>query len=232
MEGSHQKGSNWYRCQYVYERGVAAAEAVGRPKVLGVKEEVVLEAIREFMAERLFGPDRLRLLRKDLVTATCAEKADPGEAERDRLKAERQKIEAAMRRPALRLEEHDDPEHPVVKLAKERIEDLGAKAEAIGSGLEELECVEREGPTAAEIEAMLGKVPDLREAMKDAEGEDLVELLDAFDVTVSYYKPSRRLELSAAIESNLLADDKPTVPAGRAQSQGSDIAGAVPGVSR
>lgn len=53
-----------------------------------------------------------------------------------------------------------------------------------------------------------------------------MELLDAFDVTVSYDKPRRRLDMSAAIESNLLADDVPATPAGRARSQGSDIAGA------
>ena len=227
MEGSHQKGSNWYRCQYVYKRGVAAADAVGHPKVLGVKEDVVLEAIREFMAERIFGPDRLGLLREDLVAATCSEEAGPGEAERDRLEGERQKIEAAMRRQALRLEEHDDPEHPVVKLAKVRIEELGTQDEAIGTALKELECVEPAGPSAAEIEAMLEKVPDLRAAMSDAEGEDLIELLDAFDVTVSYDKPRRRLNLSASIESELLAGYEPGIPAaGEARSQGSDIAGA------
>jgi len=31
MEGSHQKGANWYRCQFVYKRGIAAADAAGRP---------------------------------------------------------------------------------------------------------------------------------------------------------------------------------------------------------
>lgn len=147
---------------------------------------MVLEAIREFMAERIFGPHRLRLLREDMVAVTCAEVADPGEAQRDRPETERQTIETAMRRQALRLEEHHDPEPAVVKLAKERIEELGTRAEAIGRALEELESLEPEGPSTAEIEAALEKIPDLREAMRDAEGDDLVELLDAFDVSVSY----------------------------------------------
>ncbi|MBS1882045.1 MAG: hypothetical protein JSS97_03710 [Actinobacteria bacterium] len=78
-----------------------------------------------------------------------------------------------------------------------------------------------------EIETMLEKVPDLRVAMRDAGGEDLIELLDVFDVTVSYDKPGRRLNLSASIESDLLAGCEPGMPAaGGARSQGSDIAGA------
>ena len=45
MEGSHQKGSNWYRCQFVYRRGVAAADAAGHPRVLGIKEQNVLDPL-------------------------------------------------------------------------------------------------------------------------------------------------------------------------------------------
>jgi hypothetical protein len=29
MEGSHQKGKNWYRCRFVYQRGAIAADAAG-----------------------------------------------------------------------------------------------------------------------------------------------------------------------------------------------------------
>ena len=55
MEGSHQKGSNWYRCQYVSRRGEAVADLADHPRVLGIKEDVVLDALRGFMSERLFG---------------------------------------------------------------------------------------------------------------------------------------------------------------------------------
>jgi DNA invertase Pin-like site-specific DNA recombinase len=108
MEGSHQKGSNWYRCQYVYKRGLSAAEAAGHPKVLGIKEDVLLDVIRRIMAERVFGPDRLRLAREALGAA-AGRSGESTAAERGRLEAEQEKIEAAMRRQALRLEEHDDP---------------------------------------------------------------------------------------------------------------------------
>ena len=43
MEGSHQKNTNWYRLQYVYKRGIAAADAAGHPRVLGIKEDAILD---------------------------------------------------------------------------------------------------------------------------------------------------------------------------------------------
>jgi len=137
MEGSHQKGSNWYRCLYVSRRGLAAADAAGHPRVFGIKEDVVLDALREFMAERLFGPERLQLLSDELSQATGTEDATR-EAEIRRLQAERKKNEQAMYRQALRLEEHDDPDHPVVKLATQRIEELSAQGEAISVALVDL----------------------------------------------------------------------------------------------
>jgi hypothetical protein len=70
MEGSHQKGSNWYRCQYVQRRSEAAAIYAEHPKVLGIKEAKLLEAILTFLGRRVFGPDRLNLLRDELADAT------------------------------------------------------------------------------------------------------------------------------------------------------------------
>ncbi len=198
MEGSHQKGRNWYRCQYVSRRGLAAADAAGHPRVLGIKEDVILDALRGFMAERVFGPERLALLAEEL--ASSAGVADrEREAELGRLQAEAERIEQSLRRQALRLEEHDDPEHPVVKLATQRIEELSGQEKSVAAALADLEAARPAGPTPAEIEATLAAVPDLSGALADAGEEDLAELFDAFDVQVSYDKPARKLLLSAAL---------------------------------
>ncbi len=69
MEGSHQKGSNWYRCQYARRCGGAAAIATGHPQVLSITEDKILDAVLDFLAERIFGPGRLRLLRAELAAA-------------------------------------------------------------------------------------------------------------------------------------------------------------------
>jgi site-specific DNA recombinase len=123
MEGSHQKGSNWYRCQYVYRRGPAAATIAGHPKVYGIKEDKILGPVLDFLARRVFGPDRLQLLRDELGAATASTWADHAD-DLKRLEAELTKINRALRNQTLRLEEHEDPNHPIVALASERIVEL------------------------------------------------------------------------------------------------------------
>lgn len=231
MEGSHQKGSNWYRCQYARRRGEAAADLTGHPRVLGIKEDVVLDAVRGFMSERLFGPERLDLLRGELAEAAN----DGAWQERDSrladLRAEEKQVQQALYRQSLRLEEHEDPEHPVVKLATQRIEELSKQAEATTTTIAELETAQPEEPRPEEIEAILVDIPDLREALAQADGEELIELLDAFDVAVSYNKPGGTLELSALLANDFVSS--PTAkrpPTGR--SQKSSIAGERPGLRR
>jgi DNA invertase Pin-like site-specific DNA recombinase len=119
MEGSHQKGSNWYRCQYVTRRGSVAADIAGHPRVLGIKEDKVLDAVLDFLSERIFGPGRLRLLRAELASA-ASDSWREHDAELERLERERADVDRSLRRQVLRLEEHDDPNHPVITLATRR----------------------------------------------------------------------------------------------------------------
>lgn len=225
MEGSFQKHKHWYRCLYAQRRGLAAADHSGHPRALGIKEEVVLDAVRGFMAERLFGPERLALLREELLDLTTDDAWEERDSELAQLHAEDKQMQQALYRQSLRLEEHDDPEHPVVELATRRIEELSGKAKAIAARIEELEAARPEAPRREEIEALLADVPDMGDLLARAEGEDLVELLDAFDVQVRYDKPARTLELSALLSSDLVSDpEKSDRPGGR--SQNSSIAGA------
>ncbi len=95
MEGSHQKGSNWYGCQYVYRRGLAAADAAGHPRVLGINEENVLDPLFEFLGRRIFGPDRLFLLREEL-SGSVADKWREHEDDLARLRRELADLERAL----------------------------------------------------------------------------------------------------------------------------------------
>jgi site-specific DNA recombinase len=107
MEGCHQKGSNWYRCQYVTRRGPIAADIADHPRVLGVKEANVLNPVLDFLARRIFGPDRLRLLRAELADSTTATWREQ-DAELERLTGELRDIDRSLHRQTLRLEEHED----------------------------------------------------------------------------------------------------------------------------
>lgn len=43
MEGTHQKGSNYYRCRVNATRGTNAARGAGHPGALQIKEDTVLK---------------------------------------------------------------------------------------------------------------------------------------------------------------------------------------------
>lgn len=203
MEGSHQKGSNWYRCQYVTRRGSIAADVADHPRVLGIKEANVLDPVLSFLARRIFGPDRLRLLHAELADATSATWREQ-DAELERLTSELRDIDRSLHRQTLRLEEHEDSDHPVVALAIQRIEELSTRKRAITEATDALKIERPAGHHPDEILAMLDAVPDLRPALHNATEQELANMLAAFDVTISYDKPNRRLTLTATIGPGLL----------------------------
>ncbi|HEY5294606.1 MAG TPA: hypothetical protein VIJ70_03925 [Gaiellaceae bacterium] len=121
------------------------------------------------------------------------------------LNQERDQLDQALYRQSLRLEEHDDPSHPVVALATRRIEELSARREALTTRIAELQKTEAPpAPKPEHIEAALDALPDLRPLAAQAGPDELRELLDAFDVTVTYKQEPRALRLDAMLSPNFL----------------------------
>jgi site-specific DNA recombinase len=214
MEGSHQKGANWYRCQYVSHRSEAAAIYADHPQVLGIKEAKVLEAILAFLARRVFGPDRLRLLRDELADATSST-WEEHKAELERLEGELTSIDRSLRAQTLRLEEHEDPTHPVVALATERIEELSVRKSAVADRISTLKAERPAGHDPEEVAAMLDAIPDLSETLATASPQQLTEIFKAFDVTITYDKATERLRLAATITPELLPQTTTAPGSGR-----------------
>ena len=224
MEGTHQRHSNWYRCRFVWNRGKVAADAAGHPRSLQIKEETILQEVIDFMGRRIFGPDRLRLLRLDLARS-IGDSWREHDAEIQRLEREQEHIRRALHRQTLRLEEHDDPNHPVVAAAKQRIEELTSRRAATEHAIGDIEAHRPKGVRPGEIEAMLDAVPDLRDELRKASPEGLADLLDAFDVTATYDKAEHQLHLAATVPGELVSEnEKPPTP--QKASGDSFIAGA------
>lgn len=224
MEGSHQKHANWYRCRFEANRGNIAADVAGHPCALQIKEEIILDELVEFMGRRLFGPQWLRLLRDELARSV-AESWREHDTQLARLRLELEDTDRSLYRQSLRLEEHDDANHPVVALATRRIEELSARRASTEATIQTLEATRPHGARPAEIEALLAAVPDLRPALKSAGPEELVDLFEAFDVCAVYDKPNHTLELAATVTPELVADNEKPRPTD-ARSGISSIAGA------
>lgn len=216
MEGGHQKHNNWYRCQYVTRRGPVAADVAGYPRVLGIKEDVILDHLLDFLGRRIVDPDRLRLLRAELAKATATSWKDH-DAERDRLQREQRDVQRSLYRQTLRLEEHDDPDHPLVALATRRIEELAARQQAVEEAIAKLRVHRLEGAHPGQIVAMLDAIPDMRDALREANEDELIEVFVSLDVTPPTPTPARRLELAAIVTPELVAkhEKRPPTRGGR-----------------
>jgi len=207
MEGSHQRGNNWYRCRFVYNRGAIAADAAGHPRALGIKEETILTELQDFMSRRLFGPDRLRHLQDELAKSVTSDWQDHDE-ELAKLDKEREQLARSLYRQTLRLEEHDDPNHPVIAAAKQRIEEISARQAGVQEAISNIKVTRPTGIRPDEIEAMLQAIPDMRPTLQSADAAELAEICEAFRITVIYDKPNQTIELSAAILPDLLPKDQ------------------------
>ncbi len=180
----------------------------------------------DFLARRVFGPDGLRLLHDELAGATVSSWQQHG-PEAERLEEDLGKLDRSLRMQSLRLEEHEDPNHPIVALASERIVELTARKAAVTDALSALKTKRPAGHDPDEVLAMLDAVPDLRPALATATEEKLAAIFQAFDVEITYDRDQQTLKLAATITPELLPDLEPDEndrPEGRSQING--IAGA------
>jgi hypothetical protein len=147
------------------------------------------------MERRLFGAERLEHLRDELDS----DRYHAHNEELKRLGAELSDVDQALHRQTLRMEEDDDPDHPVVALAKERIAELSLRREKLQSATRAIERERDVMPPAEKIEAMLGAIPDLRGTWSSPTDDTFAETLEAFDLTVAYDKLNRTLALGATV---------------------------------
>ena len=122
--------------------------------------------------------------------------------ELQRFRGELKDIDQSLHRQSLRMEEHDDPGHPVVALAKERITELSTRRKTIEDTIRTSEARRAQTLQTHEIEAALEAIPDLRDTLKSATADELAETLETFEITATYDKPSRALKLAATLNAH------------------------------
>jgi hypothetical protein len=127
------------------------------------------------------------------------------------------------------MEEQDDPRHPIIVLAKQRIDELAIQREAVREAIRALEAKQTASSTSEEIEAALQLVPDLRRTLKSADPERLAEILAAFEITITYDKANQTLSIAATINPGISTATSKTRLA-RKQSRTGPIAGEAPGL--
>jgi DNA invertase Pin-like site-specific DNA recombinase len=208
LEPSFQKG-NCYRCTYTRNRGDAAAEASGHPKSLQISERILLRELYDFLADRVFGPDRLKHLQEELADAG-------GSAWRDRerklakLDRELEQANQAIKAQVAHLDRYNDPDHPAAVAIHERIDQLAAKERALIAELDRVRSREPEGIDPNEVARLLEGTPDLRPALATYTPEEIADLVDAFDVRIHFNSVERSVRFELTLVPTLLTAEAKT----------------------
>ncbi len=173
----------------------------GHPRSISVREDLLLEAIRQFFAERVFGPDRAALLAADLPASAAAD-----QARRDRQAAEWNKrlrqIDAAENAHAREIEalaHLDDPRAPAVTALRTRVlarfAELEDERAQINAQLAELA---KTDPQAGDP-ALLDALPMLGDLLASAPPRLQQQLYQAFDIQALYKKNMHQVTIHATI---------------------------------
>jgi hypothetical protein len=105
----------------------------------------------------------------------------------------------------VKFEEHDDPDHPLVKAAERRIELQASKRKNLEHELGALrrEAISQPTVEAIDIAELLESRPDLRPALATYSDEELAVLFDAFDVRWAYDHEDKSVAISLALVPEL-----------------------------
>lgn len=156
-----------------------------------------------------FRPERIQ----EQLTRSTTTQTDEHTKLISQLNAELQDIDKSQRRQSLRMEEHHDPRHPVVTLAKERITELSARRQEIETSIRAIEALHTNAVAQDhEIEAALDVIPDLRTRLRSATTKELAEIFENFDLVITYDRPKQSLRLTATLHIERRMSLKETRP--------------------
>jgi site-specific DNA recombinase len=191
--------STYYTCHHdpANPRHVAPE---GHPRTISVREDHLLDVIRQFFAERVFGPDRAALLAKDLPASAADD-----QARRDRQAAALNKrlrqIDAAENAHAREIEALADldPRAPAVTALRSRVlarftelEDERAQINA------QLAALTKTAPQAGDP-ALLDALPHADAKLATAGPRIQQQLYQAFDLQALYNKNLHQVTIHVTI---------------------------------
>ena len=190
----------YYRCPHDPASPRHQAAAPDHPRSVKVREDDLLTVIRQFFAERIFGPDRQALLARQLP-ATAAEDTAQREQETAALHKRLRKIDAAETAHAREIEHLTglDERSPAITALRSRIlarfTELEAERTQIGDRLAALgRTNDRE-----QDPSLLDALPLLGDMISESPGRIQALLFQAFGLELIYNKEDHQVTIYATI---------------------------------
>ena len=207
----------YYRCLISHQRGANIPPE--HPRTVNLGEGILLEATTAFLAQAVYGPDRLAYWTKVLGAADQPDPAAPVHARITEIERAIADTERRLRNQVLALE--DDQITPA---ARRRISDRIAELEQGTVGHQaslrklqaELDATPPEAPTVADL---LDRLPLFGDRLREFSQPRLRALFDSLDLMITY-DPVRH---AARVRIRLVSDAGPLRGTGRCPRQDSNL---------
>jgi hypothetical protein len=174
------------------------------PASVYLREDRAAEKVIQFLAERLFGPERIPLLREALASEDP--QADERRGEVERLRAEIDGLLLRIRRQVANLET-EEPGTEVSKEIRRRLEEL---TELKGKRQQQLEAAERaaaERPDPEQAAELLEVLPLVDVDFERLEEAEFRALLEALNFEARYDSRRKELLVRVVLASELVGPD-------------------------
>ncbi len=191
--GKHSEYT-YYRCPVNPYNARHAAANPGHLSI-SVSETRFTTAIHQFLAERIFGPDRAAMLAAQ-IPATAAERAAKQRQRAEHLRKELARIDSAQAGLMTELEELGADKNPAAKAYRARNAELHQDHTTTQTQLAELHATT---PDNDDDPALLDELPLLPDLISQAPAHLLERLYDAFDIQILYRDDKQQATIWATI---------------------------------
>lgn len=207
MYGSHRHNNAYYLCWPKSNNRGRPDTYTDHPKAAYLRESSILDAVFQFLADRVFGPRRREILAADL-DGLDDRAAQQRQAQRERL----QRILSDLTRrqtTVLRQAQEGDPDDPFAQGLRTTYNELAAQKKTALTAVADLDAAdEREADTPSVDDiALLDALPYLKLNLTDAPEEHLRRLFETIRLAVRLIEDTDEVK----VEIRLPADDIPQV---------------------
>lgn len=183
MIGNVRHGRTYYRCHPETNNQGRPDRYVGHPATIYMREDLILDVVNRFFAERVFGPDRARCYLDGIDTHADRKRQ---ERHRTRTTLNTRLTELARKQDnLLRQAEDADPADPFIQGLKSRFNELDAEGDTVRERIAELDQQDRydHAPEPSQVE-LLEALPKLQVNLHHAPPQLLGRLFDLVQLTI------------------------------------------------
>jgi site-specific DNA recombinase len=193
----------YYQCSHDVANPRHAAAHPDHPRTVTIRQDLLQDLIQQFLAERIFGPERAALAASQIPhTDTAA--AEQNQCQRQRLVTELARIDLARRSQIMQIETlSTDPADQAAAAMRARCSarfaELHTERQAIQAQLDTLDAA---NPQPAADLALLDDLPLLAAILEQHPGHLLAALYQAFDIQCLYKPDMHQVTIFATITTS------------------------------